>query len=337
MEIYINGTGAISPQPSFEENNFTSEALSATNAARLKCLEPDYKNYINPSSLRRMSRMIKMGIASSKICLENANVSMPGAIITGTGLGCVEDTEKFSLSILENHELLLTPTPFIQSTHNTVGGQIALLLGCHAYNFTYVHRGISFESSLLDASMLIQEKAADDILVGGIDELTDNSYTLLQQLGIYSRKKSLSSDLSDGTPAGEGAAFFLVSGKKTEQTQAKISVIKTFAGKHSSGSLGEKIKEVLSEKGKRLKDISLVLTGNSGNAKTDLVYQDLKRTIFKETDTTSFKQYCGEYHTASAFGCWWAVKKIQRGEASSVLLCNQFGGADYSILLIEKC
>ena len=48
---------------------------------------------------------------------------------------------------------ILTPTSFIQSTHNTVGGQIALGLECKGYNFTYVHASISFESALLDAQL----------------------------------------------------------------------------------------------------------------------------------------------------------------------------------------
>ena len=53
---------------------------------------------------------------------------MPDAIITGTGLGCLEDTEKFLTAMVTNKEEFLTPTSFIQSTHNTVSAQIALLL-----------------------------------------------------------------------------------------------------------------------------------------------------------------------------------------------------------------
>ena len=207
MEVFINGIGLISPKPTFEGTGYSLSSIQVDAPDRLRCIEPDYKNYINPSLLRRMSRMIKMGITAAKICLANAGVEKPGAIITGTGLGCIEDTEKFIHSIIENNEELLTPTPFIQSTHNTVGGQIALLLNCHEYNFTYVHRGISFESALSDASMLLQENSADTVLVGGIDELTDNSFKLLKQLGIYNQR----------TVGGEGAAFFLVSGKKNRK------------------------------------------------------------------------------------------------------------------------
>jgi 3-oxoacyl-[acyl-carrier-protein] synthase II len=342
VEVFINGTGLLSPQATFDEASFSLSTMKAADSNRLKCLEPDYKNFINPASSRRMSRMIKMGITSAKLCLTNAAVENPGAIITGTGLGCIEDTEKFIVSILENNEQLLTPTPFIQSTHNTVGGQIALLLHCHEYNFTYVHRGISFESALLDAAMLIEEQSADNILVGGIDELTDHSFTLLQELGIYSRKENIASNLSDGTPGGEGAAFFLLSGKKTEKSIAKISSLKTLVGVTDTKIISEKITGCLAEAGKTIQDVALVLTGDSGHPKTDGIYQELRNGIFKNSVTKTFKQYCGEYHTASSFALWMAAafigdKKNHPSTPSSIFIYNNFGGVDHIFILLEKC
>ncbi len=337
MEIYINGTGCISPQKTFDEAEFSLRSLQTTEAARLNRMAPDYQAYINPALLRRMSGMIKMGITAATICLRNADVKTPGAIITGTGLGCIEDTEKFTFSILGNNEQLLSPTPFIQSTHNTVGGQIALLLGCHEYNYTYVHRGNSFESSLLDAMMMIGEQTADNILVGGIDELTDNSYKILQQLGIYSREETVGPALSSGTAGGEGASFFLLSKEKTDWSKAKVSFLKMYSGKNDPETALEKIRAALAEAGKKPEEISLVLTGESGHKKFDAFYKILRSTIFSLQELQTFKQYCGEYPTASAFACWLAVKKINEENYPSVLICNDFGGADLSLILIEKC
>ena len=81
--------------------------------------------------------------------------------------------------MIELNEEMLPPTAFIQSTHNTVAAQIALMLKCHAYNNTFVHKGISFESALLDGIMLMRDNEASNFLVGAIDELTDNSYIIL--------------------------------------------------------------------------------------------------------------------------------------------------------------
>ena len=220
-EVYINGVGNISPQKTFDNSQFLDEIV-ITESSRLKCIDPNYKDYISGDMVRRMSRIIKMGIAASSICLKDATgppdrqgSQIPDAIITGTGLGCIEDTEKFLSTVLRNNEEFLTPTPFIQSTHNTVSAQIALLLKCHHYNFTYVNRGISFESALLDGFVQIRSGEAKTVLLGGIDELTDRSFTIMNRMGHWKRKPvnnlRLYQDKTRGSIAGEGAAFFFLS------------------------------------------------------------------------------------------------------------------------------
>src|SRR5690606_35405111 len=120
----------------------------------------DYKEFISPAASRRMANGVKMGFSSAKFALEKSNLAQPYAIITGTGMGCIENTEKFLNTLLANNEEFLTPTSFIQSTHNTVGAQIALGLECKGYNATYVHGALSFESALIDAQLMLQQEEA---------------------------------------------------------------------------------------------------------------------------------------------------------------------------------
>lgn len=80
---------------------------------------------------------------------------------------------------------MLAPTAFIQSTFNTIGAQIASLSKNRCYNNTYAHRAFSFESALLDAILLLQEGEARNVLVGGIDEMTDTLYEILKRLGTW--------------------------------------------------------------------------------------------------------------------------------------------------------
>src|SRR5690606_5551866 len=118
-------------------------------------VDPDYKQWIDVKQIRRMSRVVKMGVAAANLSLEAAGLTAPDAIITGTAYGCLDDTGVFLKKMVEQQEEMLTPTAFIQSTHNTVAGQIALLLQCHGYNNTFVNRGFSFENALLDAMMIL--------------------------------------------------------------------------------------------------------------------------------------------------------------------------------------
>ncbi|XHR98368.1 beta-ketoacyl synthase chain length factor [Mucilaginibacter sp. UC70_90] len=156
-------------------------------ASRLTCIEPDYKTLIDPKLLRRMSRIIKMGVAAGTACLHGAGIDIPDAIITGTAYGCLEDTNTFLSKMVQQNEEALAPTAFIQSTHNTISAQIALLLQCHNYNNTFVNGGASFENALLDAMMLLYEGEACNVLVGGIDEITVNGHVILHRMGLYRR------------------------------------------------------------------------------------------------------------------------------------------------------
>src|SRR5690606_39813906 len=71
---------------------------------------PIYKAFIPPAAIRRMAKGIKMGVATSVQALQKAELKQVDAIITGTGMGCSLDSEKFLKSILDNNEQFLTPT-----------------------------------------------------------------------------------------------------------------------------------------------------------------------------------------------------------------------------------
>jgi len=196
-----------------EQKGFPEELVEYT-ANFLQIIPPDYKLYIDLMARRRMGRIIKAGVSAAKICLNDAGAAMPEAIITGTGLGCIEDTERFLYSVLENQERLLNPAHFMQSTYNTLCSQIAIQLSCTNYNNTFVHRAFSFESALIDAMMLIAEERAGNVLVGGVDEITANHYAISGKLGIW-KKETVSSlhlleSSTEGTIPGEGAAYFFL-------------------------------------------------------------------------------------------------------------------------------
>jgi hypothetical protein len=139
----------------------------------------------------------------------------PDAIITATALGFIEDGEKFLRAIFEQNEQLLNPTPFIQSTFNTAGAQIALLTNNHCYNMTYCHREESFSHALLDAEIRISQHNAQQVLVGAFDEKTPTLLALLNRLHIKQ-------------PQHEGAVFMLVSGKPCANTVTEIDTAALF-------------------------------------------------------------------------------------------------------------
>ncbi|MBO4805883.1 MAG: beta-ketoacyl synthase chain length factor [Paludibacteraceae bacterium] len=338
MKCYIRNMSAISPQPTFATDSFLSSVVvPSADEKCLKAIEPDYKVCIKEAGLRRrMSHVIKMGVASALNCVEGANGTLPDAIITATGLGCLADTEKFLQSIIDNDERLLNPTSFIQSTFNTIGGQVALLLKCPCYNFTYVHRGFSFESALLDAMMQLEDGDASNVLVGGIDEVTDTEFRVMERMGFW----------RSGAKMGEGAQFFLLSSQPTSQDVAQITSLRTFL---ASASDGTEVESFLDSCGLTIKDIDCVLLGESGDAKMDATLLSWKESLPAGKMQATFKHLCGEYQTASSFGVWCAANLLRyqtvpdalrpvgkAEELRRILVFNSYRNNNCSLFLLEK-
>lgn len=317
--IYIRHTASIHPQGNPENHPY------------LSACEPDYKGIITNATLRRrMSRIVKMGVACGLECIDGMASENIQGIITATGLGCLADTEKFLNTLIENEERMLNPTPFIQSTFNTIGAQIALFRQIHAYNMTYVHRGLSFESALLDAMMKIWE-GADNILVGAIDEMTDTSYAIQQRLGLLK-----------GTQAGEGAQFFLLSREAGEQPLAEIIGINTFSGQQTAEEINTRISCFLQRNGFKTQDIHWLMTGKSAEKETackgNAIYEELlNSSLFSSSIHLGFKHECGEYPTALAYAVWKAVKEAQQCDrTTNILIYNHHHSINHSLILIRK-
>ena len=207
-KVFIHSAVSISAQNTFDTEGFLDNIIEISGKTA-SAQYPNYRDYITPSASRRMATAVKLGVTAANKALEKANLSQPDAIITGTGMGCLEDTEKFLNNIIANDEEFLTPTAFIQSTHNTIGAQIALGLQCKAYNSTYAHAALSFESALLDAQLLIQQEDAEHVLVGGVDELG-------KEMIHYIRMIEDADALGIQVPFGEGASFFVLSSESKE-------------------------------------------------------------------------------------------------------------------------
>jgi 3-oxoacyl-[acyl-carrier-protein] synthase II len=328
MSIFINGIGMISPQKTFGNDFFWEQKKSFT-GHRMTCTEPAYSGLIDQKSIRRMSRIIRMGVASAMLALKEASVKQPDAIITGTALGCLEDTATFLSKMIVNEEQALNPTPFMQSTHNTIGSQIALLLGSTGYNQTYVHRAFSFESVLVDAMMMLDENNDQNILAGGVDEITDASHKILSRFGLFRK----------GMQHGEGSGYFLFAGKQTANAYARLRKVSMIYKAESKEWLESRLKLFLQEEDLTIGEVDLALTGD----------HERDDDLFGSIPVIHFKNLCGEYPTSSAFALWLASMILKRQSlpagilattsvsVKNILIVNSYFGIHHSFILVEAC
>jgi 3-oxoacyl-[acyl-carrier-protein] synthase II len=349
---FINGIGLISPQKTVETTDFLQEVVEY-DADYLKCIEPaSYKPYIDPIQSRRMSRLIKMGIAAAKMCLNEAECSMPDAIITGTGLGSVEDTEKI-LGTIHLDQPFLNPTPFMQSTYNTISSQIAIQLKCHNYNSTYVHRTFSFESCLQDGMLQLAEGTGQNVLTGGIDEMTANHLNITRRPGHWKLAPVKNLEMlqwdSPGSLAGEGVSYFLLSALKSVTTYARLKGVKTIYKPANPAILANHVHDLLSVSGLAIEDIDLVMLGINGDNRNDGCYYDFARSIFPKASLSYYKHLCGEYHTSTGFALWLAanilkwqsvppvvrLNEVNCPNPRNVLIYNQYYNVNHSLILVS--
>ena len=143
------------------------------------------RDYVKPLEARRMGKIMKSSLLSSLQALQQAGIEVPDAIITATALGCLENSEALLNQLKEEGEVMLKPTHFMQSTHNTIGSNIAIRLKCHGYNTTYTHGQQSLEWALRDARLLLQSGKAKSVLVGLHDETTPLYRSLMEQVGVH--------------------------------------------------------------------------------------------------------------------------------------------------------
>jgi 3-oxoacyl-[acyl-carrier-protein] synthase-1 len=333
VNCYISSQASINPLFSIE-TALWPDAVESAGTVRLSCKEPDYKTCINdPASRRRMSRAVKMGVAAALQCLSHTEKT-PDAIVTATDLGCLGDTEKFLRTIIENKEELLNPTPFIQSTFNAVGAQIAMNLKNTAYNNTYVHRGFSFGNALLDALMMLEEETAKNVLVGSYEEITDTSFDVMSRLGFYRR----------GGKAGEGAQFFMLSTE--EQSPCLLRDI-AFAFRPSVEDLCEKATAFLHRNKLHPEDIDLLISGESGNAGEQAFYDGVANG-FPQASLAKYKHLTGDYQTVSSFALWLSVQILKTDSVPAyflsenksrsigkILIYNHFRNDEHLFVLVE--
>lgn len=195
--LYIHDIATVSHQDSFgKELDFRQLQPLHTESELVK---PNFKEYIPASALRRLSPILRMGLTCAKACSTDKDFD---AISIGTGLGCLKDTEKFLQTYINAKSDFLSPTAFIQSTHNTIGGQISLGLKSHAYNMTHTQNEVSFECALVDAELCASD-GSNNVLVGCADE----AIPFLEEIN----SEVIKTDL----PFTSSASFFRISGENS--------------------------------------------------------------------------------------------------------------------------
>lgn len=349
-KIYIHSSCSISIQPSFRDDYFF-EDLQEYSENGIHVIDPDYKEFIPPMQLRRMGKSMRMAVYAAQKAIQKAGNPKIDAVITGTGEGCLRDSEKFVEAMWDNNGGMLNPTPFIQSTHNMAAATIALALGCKGYNMTYTNNSNSFESALLDGMLYLNENPNHRILIGGLEEISEQTLKFWDLAGnVNMENPKIPGDFksnSIGETNTEGAGFFVASTEKMENSLGSISAVHT---KFEVENPEEFIREFLAENSVSISEIDAIILGNNGDSHYDGIYENLSGSLFKENPQISFKNVLGEFDTVNAIAVEIALKvfeyqkiplslkmnNLDRNSYRKILIYNQRRGKNHSCILLEN-
>ena len=328
-EVYINSAAQISIQKPLSDEWLSNPIHYDAPYAR--SMEPDFRVYFNPLESRRMGSLFKRALVTSTEALKKAGLERPEAIITGTGLGCVENTELLLDTLCTEGEELLKPTYFMQSTHNIISSLIAIHTKSHCYNVTYSHRSISFDSALFDAYLQILTGKIENALVGGHDELTPSYFSILRKIGYLGVEGMVVSS--------ETAVSYVVS-NNPDNSLCRIAGFKMLYSP-SQELLNSTIEALLDENGleTNAKPCSLsIISGLNGNPENDRPYTSLigGNPLLKQCPQLRYKHIFGENYTSSGFGPLTAAMNLKENKAERILYLNHSDGKCWSIILLEK-
>ncbi len=327
--LYVLSAKQISVQQPLSEDWMSQPIVYQESFNR--SIDPSYKDYISPIEARRMGKILKRAIATSKEAIKASGLETVDAIITGTGYGCIENTEFFLNALSKDGEQMLSPTYFMQSTHNTISSLVAIQTKNHGYNVTYAHKSISFDSALQDAVLQMRLGKINSALVGGHDEMTPTFYNILKKGGMMGH---------DDEMCGE-AAVSVVLGTKSDDYLCKLVNFKML---HKPTM--DKLKTVATEF-----KADFIMTGISGNNKSDEAYLAETKELFGNAKLLKYKHLFGESFTASGLGFYVAAQCLKSGKIpahlfanpnditddkpSNILIFNHSDSNNYSLTLLE--
>ena len=313
-----------------------------------RSIDPSFKEYISPIEARRMGRILKRALATSKEALKAAGCDTVDAIMTGTGFGCIENTEFFLDALSNEGEQLLKPTYFMQSTHNTISSLVAIQTKNYNYNATYAHKGISFESALHDAWLQFHLGKIGSALVGCHDEMTETFHSIMKKGGVMGQ---------DDERCGEVAVSVVLSRHCEERSNPETKPLCRLTGlkmlhQPTMNDLMDAVTTMLQSADRSLADVDYILTGISGNHENDKAYLAETKTLFGDKPLLKYKHLFGENFTASGLGFYVAAQCLKAGRVPShlfvnaneasdkqpacIMLFNRSDGKDFTLTLLER-
>jgi 3-oxoacyl-[acyl-carrier-protein] synthase II len=206
--LLASGASAVS-----EIDRFDTSGLGAHKAALVRDFKA--KDFIAPMKLRRMNTLSRYAVAAAKLALDDAGTPPPmdTGVAFGTSFGPVQTSVDYMREYVEKGAALAPPQLFAESVANAPGSHIAIEHGFRGFNVTVTQRESSALAAAMYAASQLMKGSARAALIGGVEEVNEMIFSVLDRLGALARNGSGPRPFDrnrSGMLIGEGAAALVL-------------------------------------------------------------------------------------------------------------------------------
>ena len=205
---------AIGPVRGFDAAALTSRLAAEVDDAILASL-------IDRDAARRLSRICRLALGACVLAVRDAGVpGGPGlGIVVGTEFGDFTSSRDFAHGFLTRGPAGLSPMIFPNTVMNTMASIAAIAIGAKAPSVTVNQSTLAGDLAVARGARLIADGRATAVVAGGVDELFQDVYQRLAEMGALSPMQSRAPEGCrpyaadhNGPVLGEGATFVVLEG-----------------------------------------------------------------------------------------------------------------------------
>lgn len=307
---FVTGIGVIAPETQTPSERSIQPPLPLDSVRVHACGPLTDAATLTPNQRRRLNRITQMAIFAAR----RSHPSPPTkrlAVALGTGFGCLDEGAIFIENLFTKNEAEPMPTRFPGSVHTAPSGQVAIDLGATGLNSAPTMGEISFESALWQAMNQIATGEADEALAGAVDELNKYPLSIGKRWGFW----------NDRTIPGEAAVVANLAKQPADRAPlARVTTVRLgrfprpFEAKREADWITAAVD---------LASIQTIVTGAKGWPALDDYYNEVIAELTRRTGRhftiCHYKQDCGEFYSASAYGFSVAVELAQKNQHSVLL------------------
>ena len=219
------GRSAIAPVKSFGVDGCASTLGAEVDETTLASL-------VDRDAARRLSRICRFGLAACVLAVRDAGVAGGAGlgIVVGTEHGDFTSSRDFAQGFLRRGPGGLSPMIFPNTVMNTMASIAAIAIGAKAPSITVNQATLAGDLAVARGARLVADGRAEAVVAGGVDELFEDVYRRLSQMGALSPMASTAPEGCrpfapdhNGPVLGEGATFLVLEEREAARARgAKV-------------------------------------------------------------------------------------------------------------------